>query len=509
VLTTAIVNIVFLLIRLYRSDPNALRSFTVSHNIESSYQFASLSSTLRVKSGDTQGTDLACISAVITPELGSSLRNSLAFIPLVILIFVAIANIMGSVYSPWGSTDMFRWTSNYGRDEDLLRLVTPGFADCLQYIQFITLTGALTLDYPGFFQPIIAQAAWSALMFNQSFVSDTAGTTPVFDGVYFVNGTYGMDRYTQYVGFAADKDVWPGSMIWLLVIIGGVTVLTQLAFGFRWIYHRLADVPEEDLRAKNVPFTLGNVIRITFNFLLLPILSLAMFQLVIAPKSPAYSVALATILILLLLCFAFWVIRLITTARPRAYLFDDLSTVLLYGPLYNTYCDDAAPFAVVPIFITFIRAIAIGALQPSGIAQVVLLAICEVAFVLVLVAFRPYPSPTSMNLYQCVFALVRFLVVVLSVTFAPALGISEQTKGWIGYAILVLHGVMLVFGFFLNALQTLIEVAARLAGAGGVEGGATRGGLTKVCFSISQNCHKANNLRKTGLWCQATVAAKS
>lgn len=436
-----------------------------------------------MKSGDTQGTDLACISGVIVPELGSTLRDSLTYIPLVILIFVAIANTLGSVYSPWGSSDIFRWTSNYGRDEDLLRLVTPGFADCLQYIQFIALTGALNLNYPGFFQPIVSQGAWSALIFNQSFVSDTAGTSPVLDGVYFVNGTYGMDRFSQYVGLAADKDLWPGSMVWLLVIIGGVTVLSQLAFGFRWIYHKLADVPEEDLRAKNLPFTIGNVIRITFNFLLLPILSLAMYQLVIAAKSPAYSVALAVVLILVLLCFAFWVIRLIITARPRAYLFDDLSTVLLYGPLYNTYCDDAAPFAVVPIFITFIRAIAIGALQPSGIAQVVLLAICEVAFVLVLTAFRPYPSPTSMNIYQCVFALVRFLVVVLSVTFAPALGISEQTKGWVGYVILVLHGVMLVFGFFLNALQTLIEVIARLAGAGGAEGGATRGGLTKVCFT--------------------------
>ena len=95
-----------------------------------------------------------------------------------------------------------------------------------------------------------------------------------------------------------------------------------------------------------------------------------------------------------------------------------------------------------------------------------------------------------MNLYQLVFSLVRFLVVLLCVAFVPSLGISEQTKGWIGYAILVLHGGMLVFGFFLNALQTLIEVIARLAGAGGVDGGATRGGLTKVCFSSVFDMHR-------------------
>ncbi|KAH8692350.1 integral membrane protein [Talaromyces proteolyticus] len=462
------------------SNPTELRAFSVAHDIQSSYQFTSLSSTLRVKSGDQQGTDLACVSGVITPDLGDTLGNTLAFIPLLILIFVAAAKILASTYSPWGSTDIFRWTSNYGRDEDLLRLVTPGFADCLQYIQFIALTGTLSLSYPGFYQPIVSRGAWSILMFNQSLVSHNGGIDPVQDGIYVVNGTYGMDRFSQYVGLADVKDIWPGSMVWLLVAVFAVTALTQLALGSRWIYHKLADVPEEDLRAKNMPFTIGNVIRITFNFFLFPIMSLALFQLVVAGKSPAYSVALAVVLILVLLCFAFWMIRLIITARPRAYLFDDLSTVLLYGPLYNTYRDGATAFALVPIFITTVRSLAIGALQPSGIAQVVLLAICEVALVLVLAAFRPYPSPTSMNLYQVVFAVVRFLVVLLSVTFVPALGISEETKGWIGYVMLSLHGMMLVFGFFLNALQTIIEVVARLAGAGGVEGGATRGGLTKV-----------------------------
>jgi Transient receptor potential (TRP) ion channel len=464
-----------------RSDPSQLRAFTVGHDMGSSYQFASLPTTLRVKSGDIQGTDLACVSATIVPDLGSTLRGLISFMPLLVLIFVTVANILAATYSPWGSTDIFRWSSNYGRDEDLLRLVTPGFADCLQYIQFIVLTGALSLSYPGFYQPIVAQGGWAVLMFNQSLVSNGGGMNPVVDGVYATNGTYGLDLLGQYVGLKNGDDIWPGSIVWLLVILIAVTALTQVVFGSRWIYHKMANVPEEDLRAKIMPFTIGNIIRITFNFFLLPTMSLALFQLVIAPSSPAYSVALAVILILVLLGFAFWIIRLITSARPRAYLFDDISTVLLYGPVYNTYRDDVATFAVVPIFFTLLRAVAIGALQPSGTAQVVLLAICEIAYVLLLVAFRPYPSPTSMNLYQIVFAIVRFLIVLLNITFVPSLGIAEQTKGWIGYVILVLHGGMLVFGFFLNALQTLIEVIARLAGAGGAEGGATRGGLTKVC----------------------------
>jgi len=450
----------------------------------SSYRFSTITPTLRVRSGDASNADLACISMPVTPALGSELGSILTYLPLVILVLVGIATVTAAIYSPWGTTDPFRWTSNYGRDEDLLRLVTPGFGDCLQYIQFVVLTGALSLNYPGYYQPVVSQAAWSTLMFNVSFVSG-GGRSAITDGIYAVNGTYGLDRLSQLVGMTAVKDIWPGMAIWLLIILGSVTVVIQFAFGFRWLHRQIANIPEEDLRAKNMPFTVGTAVRIVFNYLLLPLVSLSMFQLVVAPDSPAYSVVLAVVFIAALICFAVWLIRLIVTTRPRSYLFDDLSTVLLYGPLYNTFSDDAAPFALVPILITFVRGIAIGAVQPSGVAQIVLLAICEVIFLLTLTAFRPFPSPTSMNLYHACFSIIRFVVLLLAVAFVPSLGISEATRGWIGYIILFIHAMVLVFGFFLNALQTLIEVLARLAGAGDYAGSATRGGLVKV-FGMRQ-----------------------
>ncbi|KAN0081923.1 Transient receptor potential (TRP) ion channel domain containing protein [Elaphomyces granulatus] len=466
------------------SNPAELRAFHINQNLQSSYRFSSIASLLRVKSTD-ENSLVACISATITPDLGSTFRGLLSMIPLFILVLVGFATVFAAVQSPWGTADPFRWTSNYGRDEDLLRLVTPGFADCLQYIQFIVLTGALSLNYPGYYQPAVSQAGWSVLMFNHSFVSKGGGINPVVDGIYAVNTTYGLDGLSQLVGMAGVQDVWPGMAVWLLIILGSVTILTQLAFFFRWIYRVVARVSEEDHRAKNLPFTIGNVVRIVFNYLLLPIISLSMFQLVVAGKSPAVSNALAVVLILALIAFSIWLIRLIATTRPKSYLFDDLPTVLLYGPLYNTYCDDAAAFALVSILITFLRGVAIGAVQPSGIAQLVLLAICEVVFSLTLSAFRPFPSTTSMNFYHFCFSIVRFVVVLLSVTFVPSLGVSEQAKGWIGYIILIIHAIVLVFGFFLNSLRTIIEVVARLAGAGGNGTSATRGGLSKV-FGMRQ-----------------------
>lgn len=460
------------------SNPYDLSAFSVSHDFYSSYAFATIASTITAKSGDAGAPDIACISATITPDLGTTLSGLLTYLPVAILILVAIATASAALFSPWGSTDPFKWTTNYGRDQDLLRLVTPGFGDCLQYIQFIFLTGALSLSYPGYYAPVTVQASWSALLFNTSFVSHGGGTQSLQDGIYITNGTYGMTRMSQLVGMTAVRDIWACMAVWLLVIAVVVVLLCQLGFLVRWLFRLLSNTPEEDLRQKNWPLSGGMVVRVVFNYFLLPIVAISMFQLVIAPRSPPSVVTMAVILLLAIIVFALWILILIFRTKPRAYLFDDLPTVLLYGSLYNTYSDEAAPFALIPAMLTFIRGIAIGAVQPSGIAQLVIMAICEVILILTLHAFRPFHSPTHMNAYHTFFASARLATVLLMVAFVPSLGVIEAPKGWIGYAILLIHGIVLIFGFFMNALQTLLEVFARMAGAGGdPQHGAQRGGL--------------------------------
>ncbi|KAI8152974.1 hypothetical protein K4K49_008889 [Colletotrichum sp. SAR 10_70] len=288
------------------------------------------------------------------------------------------------------------------------------------------------------------------------------------------------------IGMSDVEDIWAGTMVWVCVIVGALFVLIQLGFFFRWVFRLISNTPEEDLRAKNIPFSVGNIVRVVFNYLLLPIVALSTFQLVVAGQSQEFAVALAVITLIILICFAAWLLYLIFKTRPRAVLFDDLPTVLLYGPLYNTYSDEAAAFALIPVILTFIRGITIGAVQPVGIAQIVILAICEVIYILTLHAFRPFQSPTSMNAYHTLFSVLRFATVMLMVAFVPQMGVTEGPKGWIGYTILLIHACVLVLGFMLNALQTIIEVTARLLGAGGDDTrGLQRGGLSKI-FGMRQ-----------------------
>ena len=460
------------------SDPYTLPAFRVSHDFYSTYAFGTLAATIRVISGDDNAADIACVSANITPDLGSKIAGLITWLPAVILILKGVATLAAAIWSPWGSSDIFRWSSNYGRDEDLLRLVTPGFGDCLQYIQFVALTGSLSLNYPGFYQPAVSQTTWSTLLFNESFVSHESGTQALSDGIYTTNGTYGMTRMSQLVGMSRVEDIWACMAVWLLVIAGIVVVLCQLGFLGRWAWRAITNTPEEDLRRKNFPFTVGNMVRLLFNFFILPIVAISLFQLVVAPRSPTSVVVMAVILFVIMLLSAAWILRVIFKSKPRTYLFDDMPTVLMYGPLYNTYSDSAAPFAFIPVFITFMRGVAIGAVQPSGIAQIIVLAICEVILILTLNAFRPFQNQTSMNAYHTAFAAVRLSTILLAIAFVPSLGVDEAPRGWIGYAILLLHACVLVFGFFLNSAQTIIEVIARSMGvAGDPQHGATRGSI--------------------------------
>ncbi|KAK7908485.1 hypothetical protein PG985_015788 [Apiospora marii] len=466
-----------------------LPSFGLANDFSSSYAFTSFAPTLIIWNGDSKATSIGCISSVVTPSLGG-ISWFLRFLPVFVLLLVGVATVFAGVFSPWGTSDVFHWTSNYGRHPDLLRLVTPGFGDCLQYIQFIVLTGGLSLNYPGFYQPVVSNGAWSSLMFNQSFVSDADPWTNVVDGVYVTenitsvydgSSVYGLESVSRLVGMSQVEDIWAGMMIWLLVLLAIILSGIQLGFFFRWMFRYLRQNPEEDLRAKNMPFSMGNVIRLVFSYFLLPIVTLSLFQLVVASRSSVYLVALAVVTIALIVGFAAWLIYLIASTRPRSHLFDDLPTVLLYGPLYNTYSDEAAAFALIPVLLTFLRGIALGAVQASGIAQLVILAACEVVQMLTLHAFRPFHSPTSMNAYHTGFSALRFVTVILMVAFSPSMGVLEGPKGWIGYVILLIHGGVLVFGFFLNALQTIIEVVARMCGAGGDDTrGQTRGGLSRI-----------------------------
>jgi hypothetical protein len=238
-----------------------LPSFTVTRALGSSFQFAALGVTLKILAGDSAATEVGCIHVEIATELNKSNSNMLTWLSASVLMIVGLASILAAMFNPWnGTTDLFRFSSNYGMDDDMLRLVTPGFADCLQWLQFMVLTGSLSLSYPVFYQPIISNGAWSVLLLNTSLYSHEKVGAPAWraDGVYaFQAWAHGYERLAQAVGLLTTNDIWVCVMAYFAVVLIGSVIIFQLWFWGRWALWKLTGVEEEDLTRKNWPFTAG------------------------------------------------------------------------------------------------------------------------------------------------------------------------------------------------------------------------------------------------------------
>lgn len=487
-----------------------LHAFGVDVQLADDYEFTTIIPSLKVLSADIPTFNVICLNLQVTPQFGTAIDVSFSIVPLAIVLLVGFATLLAAVYNPWvGTTDLLRATSNYGQDPDALRLVTPGIADIWYYIQFAVYTACLSLDYPGFYQPVLSRVGWSNLLFNTtllhpsgngtlSWSTVTSSLTGQFDNssAYIINvvnsSDYGMTQYASLVGIPA-KDVWPTFMVWFLLVLAGITILTELAFALYWVYRYTTGEHTVDFGSMNICFLGGMILRIWSLFYIV-IVTLSCYQIVITGQSPKFQVGLSIVSLLLLGIVAplglFWII---SRYRPREHLYDDLQVLLVLGPLYNTYQPSGLLFLGVVFLIRLIQGIVIGAAQGSGVAQITLLATLEIAFLVAVNVWRPYHPRTSMNGWHTFMAVIRLIVILFLVAFVPSLGVDDGVRGWIGYTVLVLHGVVLVFIFLLNVVITILEMIARLVGAG--EDSARRErdfGLANV-FGINQLMKRGNS----------------
>ncbi|THC97519.1 hypothetical protein EYZ11_002999 [Aspergillus tanneri] len=68
--------------------------------------------------------------------------------------------------------------------------VTLDIADYLRYLQFIFLAGSLTMEYPGFYQPVVSQVAWSSLLYWSGPIDHGFTWTGVEGGMLYHFGGY-------------------------------------------------------------------------------------------------------------------------------------------------------------------------------------------------------------------------------------------------------------------------------------------------------------------------------
>ncbi|VVT56101.1 uncharacterized protein SAPINGB_P004812 [Magnusiomyces paraingens] len=446
-------------------------SFNYTFNVSEVYQGVPFNVRFVIINSVDQANVVGCIETQVTPIIASYAWYVVVFCIIGIAVLIAISFVITAYLNPWtGTTNIYSWASILHREVNVVRLLTPGFFDFIHYFQFAFFITCLSLEYPSFLQPVISTFSWVVLLFSESFVSHN-GSGKFVDGIYATNGTFGLDRMSQVVQLAHAKDVWASFMVWLLVVTGAVLAIGQLAILATWAWRKYRS-DTYDLRSRAPSFAFGLVLRIFFKVFHLPLLVFCFFQCVITrlndgdkATSPAYLTVLATLVLVGWVLFAAFISYHLWKRAQRPTIFDNVSTLLKFGTLYNTYTEDSAMFFVIDFVTTFLRAMTIGAIQRSGLAQITLLAVIELAYFFSIIIVRPFDRHTSMNLISCIITGVRFTLIMLSLPFISSTGVSAFVRQWLGYVILIFHALALLL-FLMRAIQVIIEVISRYTGAG-------------------------------------------
>ncbi|KAJ0384683.1 hypothetical protein COL922a_007842 [Colletotrichum nupharicola] len=397
--------------------------------------------TLHLQSNDSE--DISCRQANITPTLDPTTISAIGYTTWGVFLFVFLVGVLRSVYSAPVTLD---------EEQRSIQTVLPNVGDCLQYIQFVFLTGGISLRYPGFYQPVVSNLNWFAL-FVVGPVTHGVTYDKVQDGIYVMNGTYGgtfgLELMTQIAGAPMTMDTWTNMVVLMVIVALGCAVVIEVV----WLVNRHrnsnGEVSESTVGLRH---TFSRVLRIILSYFMLPLAALSFYQLDHASFLPAYHTSLAVALIVAMMGAFIWLLRQIPTHSLGVLIFDSTKRYRRIAPTEDFRRHDET-FILILFVLVFVRGAAIGGLQISGPAQLAVLGSCELLLLASIAGFQAY-STFSIG---AIAATMRLCSLIFMVSFLPDLA-GHETKSAIGYLLLALHTGMLLLGFFVPAVCDLIAL---------------------------------------------------
>ncbi|EAW19327.1 uncharacterized protein NFIA_092880 [Aspergillus fischeri NRRL 181] len=376
------------------------------------------------------GTNIGCTAARITPDIGAASSAAFTYLPAAIILLVGMAS--------WCRHTQQRRRSvpEHGTaptPQDSVRKIVVDVADYVRYLQFIFLTGSLTMQYPGFFQPIVSQLAWSSLLFWSGPIDHGFRYPGIEDGIYSTNGTCGLEYMAQNLGFPSMLDIMFDALINLCIVVSAIVVILLVGWLLKSGSRHGVSL---DTVLVQIPEACHSIVGVTLLFFSLPLLAYLAYPFVLVAELPSYRICLMVLMIGVLVGSNLFVARYQTKQKPRRSDHNSskasprFDTAMEYIAHYLLYC------------LPLMQGLAIGGLQLWGWVQLLLLGGCELIILAHLILQRRTKFMLSKSAWCTA---VRLLTLILSVAFVcPS---REVTRQWIGYFILVLHGVVVVFGF--------------------------------------------------------------
>ncbi|KAK2042792.1 hypothetical protein LZ31DRAFT_596106 [Colletotrichum somersetense] len=387
----------------------------------------------------TDSEEISCQQANITPALSATISYAITYSTWALFIFVLLVGIACSFYSTPVTLD---------DDDDEPRPVQtllPNVGDCLQYLQFIFLTGGLSLRYPGFYQPVVSHLSWWSL-FGNGPITHGRMYDSVEDGIYVVNGTYGgtygLELMTQIAGAPMSMDTWLNMVVLLFIIAAGVALVLKVS----WLVNRNRGPDSRPSQSGGgIRQDCNRTLRVILSYFMFPLVALSFYQLDQAEWLPIYHTSLAAMLIVAMMAAFIWLIRQIPTRNLGALLFDSTKRYRQLPPSQDFRRQDDR-FIFIIFALTFVRGAAVGGLQISGASQLAVLGACELILLASIAGFQAY-STFSVG---SIAAAIRLCSLVFLIAFLPGIA-TTGIKSAIGFLLLSIHAGMLVLGFLVPA----------------------------------------------------------
>jgi hypothetical protein len=421
----------------------------------------------------------------MTPAILPALSGCLRYGPLAVFLFVFVVSVLRTIAAASGPLYQNEDGGMNGSPPAATPILLPSVSDCLHFLQFIFLTGGLSLACPGFYPAAVGHLNWFALFADlalpiKSFVpaptaspARMASTYPgVSDGLYEVNGTYGgylgLEVMTQMVGAPMTCDTW------LLMVLFVACIAVALGL-FLWLLEmvrprNVLGLPLLGPRAGTGRWTLttriGNgVLRLVLSYITMPLVALSTYQLNLSGILGAGHMMLALVVLLIILLAFVWLAVHLPAANLGALVFE---TRHQYWRVEGDEADGGEDpeegqarhvhgFAMVLFVLNIIRGLIVGGLQKWGVLQLAVLMACEVVMLLAVRVFRPY----SLLSGGFVATLLRLAVLACFVpfTFPPSKMLSPKSVS--AYVALSLYALGLIGASFMPSCWHLYRLALR------------------------------------------------
>ncbi|KAG7663535.1 uncharacterized protein J8A68_002919 [[Candida] subhashii] len=193
-----------------------------------------------VVSNDVISNVIGCSKTYITPVQPEVISDIINYGVLILIIVTAIVNLFTISYSCYQeSSNPFLFHASTICNAELLKQVDATVPGIIMYLQFALFLGGLDIEYPGFYQPIIGQIRWCALMGYSVLSRNIPQSTSSRDNIYVTINSGGLKSLTVYSTDESIVDSWPNFIICLIIIIMIVIGFEQLFIFFKLCIDRL------------------------------------------------------------------------------------------------------------------------------------------------------------------------------------------------------------------------------------------------------------------------------